>query len=132
MRQKAFLFYLLIQFVVIGFVILFFKIIPDRQWAAFWAGMLFLVSPLLVAVDQFRRAKFRERLFFVGVLQFLLLFAVPILGLRLMNWGESFDQLSIFGLSGIILHKLSSKSYIIMMVLTFRAWLLSCSRGERS
>jgi hypothetical protein len=132
MRQKIYLGYLAVQIVVIIAVSLIFRVISDRQIAATLAGCLFVVVPPVLMLFQFRRSKFSEILWFFGVLQFWLLFALPILGLRLLNWGEPFAQLSLLGISGPILHAWSSKSYMVMMVMTVRSWILSGSSTSKA
>lgn len=97
-----------------------FKMIADRQVAATVAGTLFVVVPAVLMLLEYRRARWQELMWYVGVLQFWLLFALPILGLRLLNWGIPFDQLSFLGIPGSVMHQWSSKSYMIMTA--FTAW----------
>lgn len=95
-----------------------FRFIEDRQIAATVAGFLFVLVPLVLMALEYRRAGLREKLWFAGVLQFWVLFALPILGVRLLNWGVPFEQLSVLGVPGPVLHQFSSKSYMVMMVIT--------------
>ena len=91
--------------------------------AATIAGTLFVVKPVLWMGLEYRHSGLEKTVWFVGVLQFWTLFALPILGLRLANWGVPFDQLSFLGLRGSTLHLWSSKSYTVMMLLTaWEAW----------
>ncbi|WII71351.1 hypothetical protein QJS83_12845 [Bdellovibrio sp. 22V] len=122
MRRNAFLGYLLAQFIVIVLVMAIFKVIPDRQIAATVAGVLFVVLPAVLMALEYKRAELTEFFWFVAVLQFWTLFALPILGIRLANWGVPFDQLSFIGIPGPILHQWSSKSYTIMMAFTAYVW----------
>lgn len=110
------------QVVVILAVLVIFRVIAERQIAATVAGVLFVLLPLVLMVLEYRRAQLQEMLWFVALLQFWTVFAVPILGMRLLNWGVPFDQLSFAGIPGPVLHQFSSKSYIVMMAFTAWCW----------
>lgn len=122
MRRNAFLGYLIAQVIVIFAVLVIFRVIPDRQTAATVAGVPFVLLPLVLMVLEYRRAELQEMFWFVAVLQFWTVFALPILGIRLMNWGVPFDQLSFVGIPGPVLHQFSSKSYLVMMAVTAWCW----------
>lgn len=121
MRQNSFSRYMLLELLVIACVTLLFKFVVDRQVAATIAGFLFVGLPVAMMVMEYRRSGWRFYYWFIAVLQFWLLFAVPILGLRLLNWGVAFDQLAILGVPGPLLHQWSSKSYMIMVLGTLLA-----------
>ena len=126
MRRNRFLAYLLIQFVVIVAVMVIFRVIPDRQIAATVAGFLFVTMPVGLMFWEYKQAEVQETIWFVTMLQFWTIFALPILGLRLFNWGVPFENLSFLGLPGPALHYWSSKSYMVMMAVTaIRWWKLS-------
>lgn len=116
MRQNPFSKYLFWQAFVIGIVLVIFKMIADRQIAATAAGVLFVGLPLVMIIKEFSRAQFENKIWYFAVLQFWLFFALPILSIRLLNWGVAFDQLSFFGVPGPLLHQWSSKSYMLMML----------------
>lgn len=122
MRRNIFLAYLLAEFVVILCVMALFKFIPDRQIAATCAGTLFVLLPAGMMTAEYRRAGLESLYWFVGVLQFWTVFALPILGLRIFNWGVSFEDLSFLGIRGPLLHQWSSKSYMFMMAITAIYW----------
>lgn len=122
MRRQSFLIYLLLQILVIVSVLVIFKVIPDRQIAATCAGILFVEMPLVVMFLEFRQRKLEYKWWFAGVLQFWLPFALPILGLRVLNWGVPFEELSFLGVPGPVLHQWSSKSYMVMMLFTIGAY----------
>ncbi len=103
-------------------VVALFRGIADRQVAATLAGVLFVTLPVVMMVLEYRRAELSQMLWFVVVMQFWTLFALPILGMRLLNWGIPFEQLSFLGIPGPVLHQWSSKSYIAMMVATAWCW----------
>lgn len=122
MRRNAFLGYLIAELIVIFSVIAIFKLIPDRQIAATAAGFLFVSLPIVMMAWEYRRAHLEHFYWFVAVLQFWTLFALPIFGLRILNWGIPFEHLSFLGISGPVLHQWSSKSYMVMMAFTVWTW----------
>lgn len=129
MRRNAFLGYLIAQVIVIVLVMVIFKFIPDRQIAATVAGVLFVGLPVVLMALEYRRAELSQFFWFVAVLQFWTLFALPILGIRLLNWGVPFEELSFIGIPGPVLHQWSSKSYMVMVL--FTAWVAWKLRGKR-
>lgn len=126
MRRNRFSVYLILQAIVIALVMVIFKVVPDRRLASVLAGSLFVVLPLgLMAFELFREG-FKRWYWFLGTLQFWLLFAVPILGLRLTHWREPFVTLEVFGVPAPFLHQWSSKSYMLWMVVTLgTSWYLN-------
>ncbi|MGE5087026.1 MAG: hypothetical protein ACM3MG_12045 [Bacillota bacterium] len=126
MRRNRFLGYLIAQLLVIIAVMVIFRAIEDKQIAATVAGCLFVMMPVGLMSWEYKRAGFDETIWFVSILQFWTVFALPILGMRLLNWGVPFEKLSFLGLPGPALHYWSSKSYMVMMVVTaIRWWKLS-------
>lgn len=128
MRRNRFSIYLTFQAVVIAAVMVIFRTIPDRKIAATLAGFLFVGLPLALMIYENKKAGWTHKLWFAAALQFWLLFALPILGLRLFNWDIDFNQLSLLGIPGPFLHEWSSKSYMLWMVAT----LVTSWRAARS
>lgn len=122
MRLNAYLGYLFVQLITILFVMLFFKLIPDRQVAATAAGALFVGIPASMLLVEFKRSGYKNKIWMVVVLQFWLFFALPIMGLRVFNWGVPFEDLSFLGIPGVVMHQWSSKSYMLMMASTLWAY----------
>lgn len=120
-RAKDYLIYLFVELAVIPAVILIFKLNEDRQVAALQAGLLFIIIPSGILLREMRK-KEKSWLLIAGQAQFLLLFALPIMGLRLFNWGVPFSELTLLGLSGQKIHSLSNGGYILMLVLTLAGW----------
>ncbi|WP_413582378.1 hypothetical protein [Bdellovibrio sp. HCB288] len=112
----------MIQALVIVAVIVIFASISEKQIAATVAGVLFVVMPLGLMAWEHKQAQFKEAVWYAGVLQFWVIFALPILGIRLLNWGVPFDQLTFWGVPGPFLHSWSSKSYMVMMLITAIRW----------
>ncbi len=118
MRKKYFLVYLLLLAFVVVEVFLLFSLISDRQLAATLAGITFVVVPLALMIVEYRRAQLSEWVWFLSILQFWIFFALPILALRIANWGVPFGELSILGIPGTSLHEWSSKSYMLIVIVT--------------
>jgi hypothetical protein len=118
MRQKRFLAYLAGQAVVIIAVVFIFKLNRDVKLASVQAGALFVLLPLALGIFEFKKAGFSRVSFYIGLLQFWVLFALPILGLRLMNWDVPFNELSFLGVPGMTLHQYANHSYMVMMAMT--------------
>lgn len=122
MRQKRFLIYLGLQLILIPVVLFLFQTNPDRKMAATQAGVLFVGVPLLMVLREVLKMKSKEKIWFLGHLQFLMLFAIPILGLRLLNWNADFSSLSVLGVSGPSLHRWSNLSFMLMMASNLWTW----------
>ena len=118
MRQKRFLAYLVGQAAVIIAVVFIFKLNNDVKLASVQAGTLFVLLPLVLGILEYKKSKLMRVSFYVGLLQFWVFFALPILGLRLMNWDVPFNELSFMGVPGATLHQYANHSYMVMMALT--------------
>ena len=111
-----------VQFTILALwvpvVIVIFKLIEDRQLAALIAGVGFIFWPLVfIGHEIFQRNKAnRSNIHLLGCLQFLLLFAVPLFLLRVLNWGVSFNELSLLGVPATQLHRFSNMSYLVMIL----------------
>lgn len=106
---------------VIG-VGLLFRFSPDRQMAGAIAGVIFVAIPLVLLVSELRQAQ-RHWYQLVAVGVFLVVSALPIFLLRIFNWGTDFNELSLLGVTGPQLHKLSNVLYLAMMATTAFCWL---------
>lgn len=114
-----------LQLLVIIAVIFIFRIIEVRQVAAVFAGALFVLTPIVLLFWEYQSSGLQEKIWYLGVLQFWVLFAVPIFCLRIVYWDKPFAEILFLGFSGDQMHAWSSKSYIVMMLMTLRSWLLS-------
>ena len=114
LRSKKYLQQFLILFIWIGVVILIFKIIDDRQVAAVFAGIGFILWPTLFILAELCSQKSNK--IHVALLSFFLFAnAVPIFLLRVLNWGEDFVNLRLFGIPAQSFHKFSNLLYLIVM-----------------
>ena len=111
--------YLSIEALVILFVLGSFKFIPDRQIASVVASFIFLFSTLGIIYWEKRFEGWQKRVSFYALMMFLLIAVIPVMSLRLMNWGIPFEDLSIGGIPGEQLHKVSNYLFIAMMIAFF-------------
>lgn len=116
--RKVLGFDFLVLALTIPLVILCFRLIPDRKIAATVAGVLFVSGPLLMAWMHLKlpwlgRA---DWLWWAALAQFFLVFAVPILGVRLLFWETPFEEIRIFGQPGPLWHRLANTSYLVMAI----------------
>jgi hypothetical protein len=110
-----------------------FKSIPDRKLAASLAGAGFVLIPLIFlwTVYLIKMSSTSEAVHLnkkhLGLsitnwsvfltMQFWILFAIPIFFSRVIYWDEDFQSFQFFGLfSAELWHRLSSKSYLIMVI----------------
>lgn len=116
MRQTRYLLDAGIQVLVPIFVILIFKLIPERKTAALIAGFLFCLVPLILGYREYRFQRFRNILMWSGLLQFLLFFALPIFVGRIIFWDMDFETIKIGGIFLAQMHKVANFSYAIMLL----------------
>lgn len=106
-----------------------FRFGSDRKISSVQAGFLFALLPIILVSIEVLRFGYRGKLWLAGMIQFWVLFALPILTLRLLNWNEEFATLTYMGIPGPMLHQWSSKSYLLMMAITlFEAWRMRQSK----
>lgn len=134
--RKAFALDMVVLALTVPLVMLTFRLIPDRKLAATLAGVLFVLGPIAM-IWSHRRLPWRvgiDGLWWVAVAQFVLLFAIPILGIRLLFWSTPFEELRFFGVPGPQWHRLANTSYLAMAVGVLAAGLWRWrqnSRGEK-
>lgn len=103
-------------------VVLLFKLIPEKQIAGLIAGIGFCLVPTYLMIKILRQLKQESYktvsiIRIVAIVIFLLSAALPVLGLRILNWGAEFNSLELFGIaSGQQLHMWSNYAYLIMMM----------------
>ncbi len=108
--------YLSIEALVILLVLGSFRLIPDRQIAAVVASSLFLFSTLGILWWESKFEGYRKRVTFFMLIIFLVFSIIPVMGLRFLNWGIPFEELSLFGVTGPQIHKLSNYLFIGVMI----------------
>ena len=111
--------YLSIEALVILLVLGSFRLVPDRQIAAVVASFLFLFSTLGILYWEMQFEGYRKKVSFYGLMAFLLLSVLPVMGLRFLNWGVPFEELSLAGIPGEQIHKFSNYLFIGLMISFF-------------
>jgi hypothetical protein len=115
---------LISQVVAAGLAAVVFRLGLEPRVAGLIAGSAF------IAVGVFGvRIGWKARPF--GVLGYVVLMmalvhllgvAIPMLGFRVLNWGEPFSKVAVWGLSGPEFHALSTRLYGLWMVFAAVAW----------
>lgn len=130
MNRKLFLnryfLYLALSFLTVPIVIFIFKSIHPKNLAAIFAGGTFLSLSLFVILSEFKnnKKKIIFSLSFWGAFAFMLVFSLPMLFTRIMNYDMAFENLEILSMPAPIFHKASNTGFLIMMFLFFLNWIL--------
>jgi hypothetical protein len=118
-KRNRFRNYISVEVAVIIGVLASFKLIENIQLAALVAGSLFILSTLGILAWEVRFNGYQRRVTFWGLVAFLFLSALPIMGLRLYFWGVPWAEVSFFGLTGPFLHQASNHLFLVLMVCFF-------------
>lgn len=118
-NRNRFRHYLSVQALVVLLVLGTFQMIQDRPIAALVAGSLFLFSTLGIMWWESRYPGYYKRISFIAMSCFLVLSVLPILVLRLVNWGQPFHEIQMFGIFGPQLHQFSNYLFIAVMITFF-------------
>lgn len=111
--------YLTVGLLVFLAVLAVFRLIEDRQIAGALAGALFTIVFSTIFLFELRKPAPWTRFTVYGIGLFLVSSALPILILRIVNWGEPWADVSIFGIAATELHFISSRVYVVMMICFF-------------
>lgn len=115
MRKSLYRFEFFIMAVWIVLVIIFFKLIPNKQLASLFTGVGFILIPSIFLFFELKKTK--AAISHVIVLSVFLIFsALPIFLSRIIYWGQDFSTLSILGMPLELIHKYSNGLYILMML----------------
>lgn len=113
---------LLVYFIWGLCVFLIFTLIENKQIAGSVAGVGFLVLPLFFLVQEFKQSQRKSKLHIGVLLSFLILSVLPIILLRVFNYGVDFNTLSVFGFPAQKIHRYSNLIYLLMMASAFYHW----------
>ena len=123
MKIKADYFVELMAYFVWGIcVFAIFTLIKEKQVAGSVAGVGFLCVPLFFLFQEFRNPTRKSKLHISVILSFLLLSVLPIIVLRVFNYGLEFNELSVFGFPAQKIHRYSNLIYFLMMASAFYHW----------
>jgi hypothetical protein len=122
MRNKKYLYDFVIQILLIFVVTYLFKTNPNKIQASFWAGALFVLMPISMMMREWMFSRFTNRVWWFSVLQFWLLFAIPIFALRIIYSHTSLSEVSVGPIPAELWHHISSYSYLFLMAVTLWSW----------
>ena len=122
MRNKKYIYDLFVQILLIFVVTYLFKSNPNKIQASFWAGALFVLIPISMMSREWVFFKFQNKIWWAAVLQFWLLFALPIFILRIKYSHTPFSEVMVGPFRAQVLHSISSYSYLLLMGVTLWSW----------
>ena len=102
-------------------VVTLFNAFSDRMIASLFATAGFVLWPTFFLISEL--ANERRKIHTFSLLVFLLLAAIPLLYLRVSNWGADFSNLELFGLKAESIHKNANYLYFfIQMSAAYHHW----------
>ena len=120
MRKKKYIYDVIVQVMLVLVVMQLFRKMPDRIHASFWASTLFVLLPVSMMVREWIFSKWENKLWWFAILQFWVLFAIPIFTLRILNPRVSLNEVEVLGMPVRWLHGVSNYSYLLLMLVS--AW----------
>lgn len=126
------LLYILLSLLVVPIVIFIFKNIQPKNLAAIFAGTTFLSLSLFVVIFEFQASKSKivASYSFWGAFLFMLLFSIPMLSVRIMNYEIAFENLEILFMPATDFHRASNTGFLIMMGLFCINWILEIKKNK--
>jgi hypothetical protein len=112
-------------------VVFVFRLIESRQAAGLVAGSLFIAVGISVLIAGLTDGEFRKSMTFVLGCVHLFVAALPMVIFRLLNWGEEFASIQVWGLPGPVFHGISQVIYVGMIVSTVIEGLWRTRMGKR-
>ncbi len=101
-------------------VLCIFKFVPNKQVAGLFAGIGFLILPILFLVTELKGEK--NNLHKVSLIIFLVFTALPIFLVRITTWGEDFSTTDFYGVPSVFLHRLANFLYLGMLASAIYHW----------
>lgn len=111
---NRYLIYTLYFLVTIPAVILLFKFIEPKQLASLFAASMFITCSMLPIWGELKN-KTKTSFVFISSIGFLFLFSLPMIIVRVANYGTDFSQLHVGPLSGPEFHKYSNYGFMILL-----------------
>ncbi len=122
MRQKKYLYDFLIQILLIFGVIYLFKMNANKLQASFWASAMFVLMPISMMSREWLFFRWENKVWWAAVLQFWLLFALPIFSLRIKYSHTPLSEVSVGPIPVQLWHQISTYSYLLLMAVTLWSW----------
>ncbi len=124
MRKMKYIYDLVVQVFLVLVVIYLFQTNPNKIVASFWAGALFVLLPSSMMMREWLFFKKSNKVWWLGAIQFLVLFAIPIFVLRVLNPHVSLETLEPGGEFIKVWHRLSNLSYCVFVGVTiYSIWM---------
>ena len=95
-----------------------FKVL-DPAVAGIFGGILFSFLGIYVGLFLIRRKTYFRSLTFWWLFVYLFYSVLPLLLVRLTNWGVDFNQLKVWGVMGADFHRISSEVFLILIGCSF-------------
>ena len=130
MRKKKYVYDLIVQILLILAVMQLFRQIPNKIQASYWASVLFVLLPVSMMLREWIFCKFQNKIWWAAVLQFWLIFSIPIFTLRIVHPNANLNDMEVFGIPMKIMHTLSSYSYLLLMGATVLSILKEIKREK--
>lgn len=107
----------------IPIIIVIFKIVSDRQIASLLASVGFIVIPGYFLFLEIKNDTEGDTIYRNFLAVFLICFSIPILLVRILNWGEDFTKLTIVGIQATRLHTISGFAYLFLIAASVRQFI---------
>ncbi|MES2964926.1 MAG: hypothetical protein V4760_13630 [Bdellovibrionota bacterium] len=130
--SKKFRNYFIGELIVIGAVVLVFKLVSERLVAGAVAGTFFVALGIWIASSGWSDRGFRRTPTFIVALVHLFASALPLMITRFMNSASVFDDVRVLGLPGPVFHRVSTAVYLLLMAATVFDWVRSARSGVGS
>lgn len=118
MKMKDLVSILILEFIVIGFVILIFHLIPSKAQASIGAGLAFIGIGIWINILALRWSGFFQSATFWAAQIHLFFSAIPLFVYRMLNYRTGFSQIQIFGIPGPLFHRISTVIYLLLIIST--------------
>lgn len=115
--SNRYLIYALYFLLTIPAVILLFKLIEPKKLASIFATILFITCSILPLWGELKNKTKNSFVLFASS-GFLVLFSLPMIIVRLLNYDTDFSELNIGPLTGPEFHKYSNYGFIILLCST--------------
>lgn len=111
--------YIFVQGSVVLLVMASFRFIADKRMASVLATSCFLLGSAVVIFSEGVAGWRAKSLSLISTIVFALGFIAPVIALRILSWEGSFEEQTIFGLTGAQFHRASNYAFLIMLVCYF-------------
>lgn len=130
MSKSLFAKLLVAELLVIGLVVLVFRVFHERLVAGAVAGSIFVSLGSWILWVGLRSRSFRSTFTFWAGCAHLFLSALPLMVTRFLNQSASFTDVRVLGLPGPVFHQLSTGIYFVLLLATIVDQVRFWRRGQ--